>query len=55
MNEHIKNLQQLINIAIQKGVFQDSNSVIALQNSLNEIIKLINGKSDDINNSSIGN
>lgn len=52
MNEHIKNLQQLINIAIQKGVFQDSNAVFFIQNSLNEIIKLINGESN--NNSSSG-
>lgn len=52
MNEHIKNLQQLINIAIQKGVFQDSNAVFFIQNSLNEIIKLINGQPNDNNSSS---
>ena len=52
MNEHIKNLQQLINIAIQKGVFSDSNAVFFIQNSLNEIIKLINGQPNNDNSGS---
>lgn len=46
MQEHLKNIKTLIDIAVQKGVFQDANSVLAVSDSFNEIVKFIQSKED---------
>lgn len=44
MQEHLKNIKSLIDIAVQKGVFQDANSVLVISDSFNEIVKFIQSK-----------
>lgn len=44
MQEHLKNIKSLIDIAVQKGVFQDANSVLVISDSFNELVKYIQNK-----------
>lgn len=44
MQEHLKNIKSLIDIAVQKGVFQDANSVLVISDSFNELVKYIQSK-----------
>lgn len=46
MQKHLENIKTLIDIAVQKGVFQDANSVLAVSDSFNEIVKFIQSKQD---------
>ena len=46
MQKHLENIKALIDIAVQKGVFQDANSVLAVSDSFNEIVKFIQSKQD---------
>lgn len=50
MQEHLNNIKSLIDIAVQKGVFQDANSVLILSNSFNEIAKYIETINNERNN-----
>lgn len=46
MQKHLENIKTLIDIAVQKGVFQDANSVLAISESFNEIVKKIQSTED---------
>jgi hypothetical protein len=50
MQKHLENIKTLIDIAVQKGVFQDANSVLAISESFNEIVKKIQSTENGINN-----
>jgi hypothetical protein len=50
MQEHLNNIKSLIDISVQKGVFQDANSVLVISNSFNEIAKLIEKLNNERNN-----
>lgn len=50
MQKHLENIKTLIDIAVQKGVFQDANSVLAISESFNVIAKHIQSTENGNNN-----
>ena len=41
MQQNLEQIKQLIDVSIQKGVFANAESVLALSNAFNEIVKFI--------------
>ena len=51
MQEQLKQIKELIDITIQRGIFANAESVIAISNAFNDVVKFIQEHGNNDTNS----